>query len=158
MGCHIWFSTPLDKQPTYEEAKEFVIGEYATLIDYTKNEIELFGEDFKPYGMPNSDAKFLLKLFERQLRMIEAGYCKEAVLNKFAEFSDGVYKIENILYKTLDGIHDVFRVGGYPSDILRDYEQVLTFCKGRSVDLTAEQRETLKQFYKDYPSGIITFE
>ena len=56
-----------------------------------------------------------------------------------------------------DDYHDVFRVWGYPEDVLKSLSQTLDYCKERGIDLEEHQLEELKKFWNKYPDGQIYF-
>lgn len=53
--------------------------------------------------------------------------------------------------------HDIFRIGGYPEDKLFSYDETENFCVVHNIELDDNQKERLKEFWTEYPDGMIRF-
>jgi hypothetical protein len=165
MGCHTWFYKKTDTPP-YEEMKKFVVDTYKRSVnDLTRwidnptdaeyLEMVAVYTDWTIEAITNwrdADA--------RRVRMIEAGLCKQAVMNKFCMYGDGLKEFYNgNLYDDVDGYHDLFRKYGYPEDRLFSLEETLEYINDpknecQTYDKTVER---LTKFWTENPDGMITF-
>jgi hypothetical protein len=171
MGCHTWFHKKINV--TYEQAKKFLIKIYKneitlyqTWIDNPNDEyyVDLL-EDYPEY-----DINYCIKqcdIIKRKLRLVEGGYCKEAVMNKYDRgiANHVTYVKGKGHYQSLDWC-DTFRIPGYPEDILFSLEETLDFIeKNKSLiyyyhqnDVTGKDwKEQLEEYWKEYPDGMIDF-
>ena len=93
--------------------------------------------------------------------MVEKGLCKLAVMNHQPDDETGqLYRfVEGNLYCTDDTLpHDIFRVGGYPEDLLFDFYDTIRFCRVKNnIELSPQQIGNLRKFWDDYPDGMISF-
>lgn len=162
MSCHTWFYKRVDM--SYEEAREMVLKSMEEMVDwlegpeYTKMLAEALEED--PYDTYISSMSDCLPVFKRQLRMIKAGLCKEAVMNKVPDHE----YINGKMYTGVEEYGNIFRVYDYPEDILWSYEDCMLFIENRRliegtrVDMRHPNwQEELKKFWQEYPDGFIRF-
>jgi hypothetical protein len=165
MGCHTWFYKKIDTPP-YEEMKKFVIDTYNRSInDLTRwidnpTDVEYL-EMYEAY--PEWTIEFITAWRDtdtRRVRMIEAGLCKEKVMNKFCMYGDKLTEFyKGNLYDDVDGYHDVFRKYGYPEDRLFSLEETLEYINDpkNDCDVYDKTNELLTKFWTEYPDGMITF-
>lgn len=168
MGCHTWFYKKEDL--SYGNAKLAIIKKWKKDIEKYQKWID------NPYNSeyikllkyyPDFDIPSLIKYVEilkRQLKFIEGGYCKVAVMNKYCDFIskrvsryvDGVgYFVE------IDDFHDVFRIGNYPNDELFSMQKTLDFIEKNKDKVYFHDEEgwknRLEEFWTKYPDGMIDF-
>lgn len=151
MGCHTWFYKKVDR--TIEEAREKVIKQFNDDIEFWEN--ALIQDDYEvPYGFTREDVRNLIKVRHRQIRIIEKGLCDKAVYKRQPELSR--FYLGN-LYIEAEGYHDLFRIGGYPEDVLTSYEQCVKFIEGAGCSTYELTYKRLKEFWNEHPDGIIEF-
>ena len=169
MGCHTYFYIPanidynefmykfnsvlnecIKTKNLLKQTKLVSIGKsnkkYTKLLDI-KEEGEYSLEFEKEY-------KRKLALFFRLKRIIKKGLCKKAVLNRL-----GYCFYNNTIYELCE-FCDLFRVTGYPDITLTSYEETINFIDSYGLDLNKKHDvdyNKLKQFFIDYPTGIINF-
>lgn len=207
MGCHTWFHELLEPQPSYEEIKKSVIDLYeksranteAFLNGTIEKEYEFIWENYIREALQE------IEVYNRQIRMIENNYCKSAVCVRYAddfmqkdEFGRGLHfdTTTNKFYVDLSGshdntspksewYHDIFRIGGYPDEVLYSFDDTLKFLEvnedkiqfGYIMCINPEEQdhqkriwqeqeresykikviEKLKEFWSKYPDGQIHF-
>ena len=171
MGCHTWFYKKIDV--TYEEAKFHLIKVYTDEIELLQKWVDNpLDEDYLEMleFYPEYTFDFIfhnLEVYKRKLRMVENGYCKEAVMNKY---SDGTFKVHHYIknkgmYKSLDWC-DIFRIGNYPTDKLFSLEETLDFIERNKDNIYGyhyndvskkDWKEQLEDYWKEYPDGMIDF-
>lgn len=167
MGCHTWFYRKLDIQPTYNDAKNFFIKRSKESINFYTRCIEnpgKFENDFIE-SYRNTDIytiekmKHYINVIKRQLRLVENGYCKEAVLSKY-----DIYEyLKGHGFYTDDGCpHDIFRKYGYPDDKLFSFEDTLKYINDPENDChfifsKEETIKRLKDFWDKNPDAFIEF-
>jgi len=160
MGCHTWFYKKINI--SIDEARENVIRHRQDTVDSLKKSIENIKNPnhITDYGITKKDAIHVVKVFERQIRMIKKGLCNCAVFNKF----DRGHIIEHIkgvgLYEEIDDFHDVFRVGGYPDDKLFSLDDTIEYINNKNCYFDTDMSDTvntLKEFWDKYPDGMILF-
>ena len=123
MGCHTWTFNRIDPQPSYEEVKNWVIE------NEINSNIRIFSKknasNFYP-DLSKERCDFYLKVLNRQKRMIESGYCKEAVCDRY-DHNDKYTLYHNGYFYEEVGNDFLFRVFDYQEDILTSYEQAEKF-------------------------------
>ena len=169
MGCHTWFYTKLEVQPSYEEVREKYLnfldnerGYFERHISGTLSEDESWLFDDKTL----EDSEYTLSVLNRIYSRVLNRYCKIATLRHASydclnlEFCDK----NNLYYKEVDR-HDIFRIGGYPNDELLSMAETLEFLKINDYKIfrnsTLEQREEviadMQKFWDEYPNGLVRF-
>lgn len=165
MGCHTWFFKKIDTPP-YKEMKKFVVDTYKRSVSDLTRWIDN-PTDAEYLEMVSVYTDWTIEAINkwrdadaRRVRMIEAGLCKQAVMNKFCMYSDGLKEFYNgNLYDDVDGYHDLFRKYGYPEDRLFSLEETLEYINDpknecQTYDKTVER---LTKFWTENPDGMITF-
>ena len=178
MGCHTWFYRKIDV--SYEEAKySFItlIKRELDLLDRMINNRESIDQDLlEVYTEWTPEyATIQIPIWKRMLRMVEGGYCKEAVCRRYQYDTDGVTRYITgkgfyHYYKYLP--HDIFRIGNYPKDKLFSLEETLEYLEKNddiisyltgpydieSKEIRKEKAiERLKKFWNENPDGMIDF-
>ena len=95
-----------------------------------------------------------IKIYERQIRMIEKGLCNCAVYKRMnGFFVNGNYYVDS------NEFHDVFRKYGYPETILTSYDETIKYIEDKKNECSTYEYThiRLKEFWDKYPDGIITF-
>jgi hypothetical protein len=160
MGCHTWFYKKEER--SIEEARQKLVEALNRVIEaYTidRESPESYYNHFRnAYNKTHAEMDWLVKVIQRQIGMIEKGLCNVAVMRK----QEGVcrYIPEKGLFVDIDGVHDVFRIGGYPDDTLFSLEETLKFIEdqGEKVYAKADNwQELLKYFWEKHPDGMIDF-
>lgn len=165
MGCHTWFYKKVNR--TYEEAKEIWINNQKEIIKRWK-EIINNPEDKSRivYEWTKEFCENYLEVLNRQLKIVQKELCKVAVMNHQPNDKNGkLYQyISNNLYCTSDELpHDYFRIGNYPEDLLFSLEQTLNFLESNNDKIfyswksKEETIKYLKEFWNQYPNGLIKF-
>ena len=171
MGCHTWFYRKVER--SYQEAKKIWIETQLnnmetwkrSLIDnsdseFSKELLEAYPEWTLEYCIHS------LKVSERRLRMVEAGLCQKAVMNKQPDsvsiFIEGKgFYVEDSENDKMP--HDLFRIYGYPTEKLFSLEETISFIekyKSEHPDqicLYDYSIDKLVDFWKKYPDGMIDF-
>jgi hypothetical protein len=139
MGCHTWFYKKEER--SIEEARQKLVEALNRVIEaYTidRESPESYYNHFRnAYNKTHAEMDWLVKVIQRQIGMIEKG-----------------------LFVDIDGVHDVFRIGGYPDDTLFSLEETLKFIEdqGEKVYAKADNwQELLKYFWEKHPDGMIDF-
>ena len=184
MGCHTWFYIPHPSPPKDEECIKYVkksilktrfpIKKYISGLKLSPEDLDWMKN---AYNLDIEEMRYRLKIFQRQLRMIDKGLCKEAVRKRYTDCYPGRYSNEvgkdlgpmkyykekfYISYRpgTLSMVAgNIFRTFNYPSDILECYEDFERFYTTHSC-IPADDNEVkrkMEQFWKEWPGGIVTF-
>lgn len=168
MGCHTWFHKKINV--SYEEARDSLVKKYKSNIELTQKWID----------NPNDDEYVdMLKYYEyytieylteqneidrRKLRMVESGYCKEAVMRKYDNNTIDKFNvyhyIKNVGMFVDCEYHNLFRIPGYPEDMLFSLEETIEFIKINKNFIywyANDWEKRLNEFWEKYPDGMITF-
>ena len=103
-----------------------------------------------------------INVFKRQIQMVESGYCKEAVISKGSGY---LYIRGKGCYDSLNWC-DIFRIGGYPENLLFSLDETLEFIEQNKDKIHSYHyneiskkgwKEQLEDFWKEYPDGMIFF-
>lgn len=150
MGCHTWCYTPIEK-PDKDKCKEFLLVLYKDYLEsfsgrwknIIKNRIHKLNEDKIPYEL-------LIEWY----------------------FDRSGFTEENDKYYMETEYHDIFRCNNYDAPNLHSFEETLEFIKNNPDGCfgnyywsenkqefieTAIDFETIKEFWNNYPNGLITF-
>lgn len=179
MGCHTWFSVPFitDKEKIKEDA----------LTEVNRTEYPYSDQLKKMYTYAiNEDLDEIISELAIH-KYHDAGHCSELDGMIYMDASDYElyqYNLKNgtTLHKyknhkevnalMLDGWHDCFRCSGYPTTVLRSYDEVLKFideyeflcddgvtrikCSVYKTD-TYDGLARTKEFFDKYPNGVVRF-
>lgn len=165
MGCHTWFYKRIDS-PSFEEMKEAVLKKYKESIENCEKWLSNpDSDDYKSIleAYPEWNSNELRKWMSvdlRKIKMIEGGYCRQAVVNKYCMFNpDIMIEHEGNFYVDVDDFHDVFRKYGYPDDRLFSLQETISYINNPDNECTIYDftREKLVDFWSLYPDGMIDF-
>ena len=164
MGCHTWFYRKLNPQPTYQMVKQDVLDMfeknrelYVQMIDGTLD------EDLKE-AYPEWDMETGLKvlpIIERTIHMVEGGFCKVAVCNRYVhEDLLTVFVNENFYVSDYNLPHDLFRIGKYPKNRLFSLSETMEFIEKNKENVyfyIDDFENHLNKFWSENPDGMIEF-
>lgn len=167
MGCHTWFYKKINPQPTYDEVRKKVLG------GFIKDNIDLYqkmvdgtlDEDIKDaYPEWNEEmGRKYLPIFDRMKTMIEGGYCKVAVCNRYEHINSLVNMTQYIngefFISTNSLPHDVFRRHDYPEDKLFSLEDTMNYISKwkDKISFSENWEDNVKKFWSENPDGMIEF-
>lgn len=154
MGCHTWFYKKV-KDVNRNILIEDIIEKINELIPEYENEPDPADQGFLVY------IKSLKDLLEEAINNHEV-MSDEEVEEYYHDIIGGVIHIHNnALYSEKDvKYHDVFRKYGYPDDVLTSYEETIAYIEdpeNEVMNIQPNYKEQLKQFWNEFPDGIITF-
>lgn len=169
MGCHTWCYRKIEV--SYEEAKEKVLEVYKesfkTYLNWINNPLDMeylnllsvYPEYTYDYIYEQNEITF------RKIGIIEKGLCKEAVMHKFAQYSEEImeYIPGKGMYVEVGGYHDLFRKYGYPEDKLFSLQESLDYINNpdNKCDIYDDGNYStvkyLNEFWSKYPDGMIDF-
>lgn len=178
MGCHTWFWIPATI--TQEEAEKLYVKEleYCSLewakmlcvwyLPYTYFMIwwskltksksyyrYLHKEDIYYPFETKEQIGWYINVNYRSCRMVSKGMCKKAIWRRI----NGHYRYfdDKGAYECSKKYHDVFRVYGYPDVVLTSYEEVVQYLETCENKTIYDSLERVKEFFIEYPKGLITF-
>jgi len=173
MGCHIWFSVP------YKTDKD----EIAEIAQSYLNETEYLSESNKEMYQYAIDCRLIDPVCELAINALHCSRHDEWVIYKDAiEYNIEKYNEEHrtsihrydsdAIYKAgIETYSDEPRIGGYPENIIRSYEEMMEFMSTGfdsddgdvHYDFYYEEdrfdfiQKNIKKFFDTHPNGIITF-
>ena len=164
MGCHTWAYKRVEA-PSFENMKGFVLKSYKDSSDNLQKWIDNPQDDeyldmlkhYKDWTIEY--IKHWREVNKRRIRLIENGFCKEAIINRYCSFSnDHIEYYNGKFYKEI-GFHDMFRKYGYPNDKLFSLQETLDYINNPENKCTVYENtiERLKEFWNKYPDGMIDF-
>ena len=165
MGCHTWFYTKSKNQYDYETAQKYVIESYEREIALLKRYLtDSLTKDEIEYGcfniQDNKENVFnTLQIYERKLRLVSNGFCKVATMTRFSVTGCKEYFISRTKQFYVETkYHDIFRVSNYPNNVLLSLEETLKFIDAHEIRyIHNDYLDRLKQFWLEYPEGVIVF-
>jgi len=154
MGCHTWFYKKVDYNIPIEKAREKFI-----------DNLNLSKEFIPENCITEDDLKFWENLHDRQIEKVKKGKADCAVLERLILFFENkeLYFIRNLgWFVDHDAYHDVFRIGGYPKDILTSYDETIKFINDNKTKINfnksfEETLDILKEYWYTNPNGVIDF-
>ncbi len=174
MGCHTWFYKKVDR--SFEEAKNIWITEQLKWIKRWEDIAANPEDDSRiAYEWNQEKCENQVNVCKRQLRMVQGGYCQQAIWNHQPDDEQGemYYYVDGKLYCDSNDLpHDVFRIGGYPDDALFSLKETLDYLDKhndkiyytRSIyDLCDREIlkvlaiEKLTKFWTQHPEAMIKF-
>jgi hypothetical protein len=164
MGCHTWFHKKV-KGFTREEAIQKVVEAYEKEMGFIErliNDRESFDQDLLeayPEWTPEW-AESQKPTLTETLEMLKSGeFTDDWIFSKSMELSMDVgYYLEGRgFYKSTDELpHDLFRIYGYPDDMLFSLQETLDYAEGK-CEISEFGMEKLKEFWINHPDGMIEF-
>ena len=169
MGCHTWFSKKVDRsiveaRKLWIDKRKKWIKEWQSITYYIlcdENGVFMMAHPYNDYrhhaGLSQEECVHLLKVYKRQLRVVQKGLCNVAVMNDQPEHS--YYIPGKGFFVNLENIHDAFRIGDYPEDWLYSREECMSFIE-KNKDKIGFYDNTyvlLDEFWTKYPDGCIHF-
>jgi len=169
MGCHTWFAKKIDV--SHEEVKSYMVSRLQKNVDFYERLISdrqsIDADLLEAY--PEWTVEFGQKYKEislRQLRMISKDLCQLAMYHSYVHEDCLTYFVEGIGFyvSSKDMPHDIFRIGGYPLDVLYSLQETLDFIE-RNSDKTKHHvywfcddwQQRLKDFWEKFPEAQIHF-
>lgn len=156
MGCHTWCAYKADRP--IEVARKLWIKEQIKLINLWKEMLDNPKHELRcNMRWTEEYIQYIVKVFERQLRMVEKGLCNVAVMNKQPDLS---YYIEGKgFFKNCDDHANQFRIGGYPEDQIFSKEECLKFIEKNKdkIEFFDDTYKRLDDFWDMYPDGYMHF-
>lgn len=164
MGCHTWAYKKI-ATPPFEAMKKKVLRVYSQSIKNTQKWIDnpQDPECLDTFGYYSDwtieDLKRWQAIGKRKIRLIESGFCKNAVINKYCEHSPSLTMNHNGTLYTKVEFGNMFRKYGYPNDKLFSLEQTLDYINNPNNKCVVYDNtiEELKKFWNKYPDGMIKF-
>lgn len=162
MGCHTWFYRRIDR--TIEEARELFLTEYKKSLKSWEELLNNPADECRvAYGWTQEYCDHYFEVLKRQIRMVEKGLCNVAVMNK--QLDHCIYIPGRGLFITdVSMTHNIFRIGGYPEDMLFSFEETIEFIEKNKEaisnyrgPLQEDTIDRLKKFWEQYPDGMIDF-
>jgi hypothetical protein len=171
MGCHTWFHTKSDPQPSYEEVREKLIKLFQQEKDwyFAHANGTIFEEDAWLFeGKDQKESEYFAKVMDRYIRRLENRTCKIATMRRVWMIGNFYYCEKNgQIYSEVDKHHDLFRIGGYPNDELLSFEETLKFIEDNEDRIAFGPMPTdygknevirrLQLFWDEFPEGMIRF-
>ncbi len=158
MGCHTWFYKKVNL--SLEDATKKVV----SMLENANNSANeyLLTKDFDTFSKESLEEWVYYN--NRILSWIRKGWIRSAI---YKLLDDGIYiKDKNSYYIDCDEDHDIFRIGGYPEDVLFSMDETLEFIE-KNKDLIygyhtntvsgKNWKEQLEDFWVKYPDGNIHF-
>lgn len=133
MGCHTWCYKP--SNVTLKEAKKIA----KEWVDNYKEHLEKLEVDF-----------------------IEKHWDDVYVWRDYYYYSTtGLVHIDEKVWISDDKLpHDIFRTTGvarYTSQVMKSLQDTLDFIKKYNQSISVEEMQKLKEYWKQYPNGLIKF-
>ena len=138
MGCHTWFYRLIPSQEI--KTRRIKALQHVNEYYYDEDISDLLTE----YEYDTIKASINNPLC---FKWIKLGYGFDGLTMKF----------NNNYYEVTYDYHDVFRIKNYPTKVLVNFRQLRRWLRRRYYKLTQEQIASIKQFWIDYPDGIIDF-
>lgn len=147
MGCHTWFYKK-KKEISDEEAKNHVMLTLDREIQFLEGSL----------GELDTEDKTQLRFFRRVLKGLEKGTIGSRKTLSALYYRDGgdiseIYH-EGHVYEEI-GVSDLFRIGGYPEDVLGSPAETKEFIERNGIKKV--NWEKLDRFWNEHPDGLIRF-
>lgn len=157
MGCHTWFYRKIER--TQEEATSICLKKLKKERNLSWKIIK--NPNYLSMEWQSKDWQLKwIKILNRQIKAVANGFYQRAVWNRQDDDNLTQYVDGKGLYIEDTGYHDVFRKYGYPEDKLFSLEETLEYInnpKNQCVLIPDYSIEQLKQFWNEYPEGMICF-
>jgi hypothetical protein len=164
MGCHTWFYKKVEDNISYDDIRDVVYNDYLDVVNINKGLLsgdidDYIKEMYSDISVDHINNSLLIA--ERMCRMIQNNFCKVAVCKRFRYKNNLTDFTNNSFYYTNDKLpHDLFRIGGYPEDILFSLEDTYKFIESNKDKIyfnIVVWEDKIKTFWKDNPNGMIKF-
>ena len=166
MGCHTWFYKKIEG-PTEEQIRKDLVVYFQETIqfydsalnhkesldDLTKEVLE--GVSDEELEVERDEFLFLYRRFasgEMWIDEVNENWASSR-FSRHIEYSrkGGWYETDNSLP------HDLFRIGSYPETLLFSLEETLDFIKTNKCTVYEYTDEKLRDFWAEFPDGMIRF-
>ena len=163
MGCHTWFNAK--KEVDYDLMKSFVLNEFRSTNDLLQSYIndtnsEEYLDMVSIYTYLTVEyMSWVISVNERKIRIIENGYCQNAVVHKYCIFNNYTYVEGKGIYIDA-GYHNAFRNGnGHIDKQLFSYDETIDFLKDESNNCLILENTfvQVREFWDKHPEGMIEF-
>ncbi len=155
MSWTVYFYIPLER--TQEEARLNCLEKLNQLLESSKS--ITFEKPF--YLMDRSlltpaIKENWIKVFERQIRMVEKGFCSKAIWNNQLEDYE-IDTIDDKHYIVSSEYSNSFRIWKCPSEIFTSYESIKDYIEENieKIYLYKDSFKKLEEFFNKYPNGFI---
>lgn len=171
MGCHTWFYKPINV--SYDDAKkQYLKYQYKWIDDANRMINNPTNDDLefiKAYSEFTVDyLQHTIEISKRCIRLVDNGYCKLAVMNKYCyekSFNNTIFLSDkNQMYVSIDEFHDIFRTVKYPTNKLFNFNDTLEFIqKIKNTKLYYSHLsdydviQKIQEYWSKYPNGMIDF-
>ncbi len=155
MSWTVNFYIPLER--TQEEARLNYLEKLNQLLESSKS--ITFEEPFYLFDgslLTPEIKENWIKVFERQIRMVEKGLCSKAIWSNQLEDYE-IETIDNKNYIVSSEYSNSFRIWKCPSEIFTSYESIKDYIEENieQIYLYENSYEKLEEFFNKYPNGFI---
>ena len=170
MSCHTWCAKKVDRS-IVDARKLWIAKRRKWIKDWQSITYNVLCDENGVFMMEHPSNEFrsiypeytqekciwFLKLYKRQLRMVEKGLCNVAVMNDQPEHS--YYRPGKGFFVNLPDHGNQFRIGNYPEDWLYSREECAEFIEKNKdkIRFYDNTEESLNDFWTKYPDGSIHF-
>lgn len=157
MGCHTWFSRPLND---FEMGliKEYAPIEAMKLVGNTEENLKNGFYDEHLFNSLMRSIKEDIPCVDGKFYYWELGWgsSNPRLLDGERNF---VYTVrgDNRLHIEVPEYGDLFRVENYPSKVIHNKRELRKFLKSRYFELDQNKLDKLHEFWTKYPDGVIKF-
>jgi len=160
MGCHTWFWQRIersfdDAKENYHIAKTKELDSLQRCIDSpTKDDIEMA----QIYSWTSSHLRDWIADIEQEMDIVASGYRQCIMWENQPDTDDEsvVYVKDAGFYRRCKDKGDTFRTV-HTEEKLFCYDQTIHFCDKNGIELNSNQIKSLKDFWDEYPEGMIDF-
>lgn len=156
MSCHTWCARKTER--SIEVARKMFIYEMKKSIELWKELVDNPNDELRiVHNWSQDHVEHWLKVYERQLRMVEAGLCNVAVMNKQPDHS--YYIPGKGLFIDCPEYGNQFRIRNYPTDELFSKDECLQFIERNKdkIEFCDDTYDRLDEFWDLYPDGYMHF-
>ena len=180
MGCHTWFSRPLNEEEFQLmtewapiEIKELTLDNeqcydkwlYDLLMrSYNENMPCVYGKYWYELGYGSSNPKFVqmygdilsIRAIEGKV-YVDCSFSADMSLNKYGKNICDFELTTEEEQLNFPYFHDVFRVENYPNKVIHSRKELRKYLRKRYFKLSEYQLKRISKFFQMYPGGVITF-
>ena len=156
MGCHTWCAYKAER--SIEEGRRLFIFDMEKNIKSCQEMLNNPDDECRvAYEWTSEQLERCLKVYERQLRMVNRGLCNVAVMNKQPEHS--YYFPDKGFFINTEEFGNQFRIKGYPEDLIFSKQECLDFIERNrdKIQFFDSTYERLDEFWHRYPDGFMHF-